>query len=141
MNAAGQGLSGTVSESRRRSRVTVPSNSWLLLLLALWLIMLHTIWNGPERSASPTVEHLPALSAVNPNTAPWWELAMLRRVGFGLAHEIVDYRRSVAAVRGLNYDPPAFWHPSDLQKIRGIGPKTIAVIADELCFTERPPRR
>ena len=110
------------------------SDPWLPLLLLLWGIMLHETWSGPAPAGRARVDPPPALSAVNPNVAPWWELAILRRVGFGLSQEIVDHRRSVAALAGPGDLPRAFWSAPDLQKVRGIGPRTVQWIADELHF-------
>ena len=67
---------------------------------------------------------------VNPNTAPVGSLVRLPGIGLTRAHAIVAYRDSV---RREAADPVAFRRHEDLQRIRGIGPKTVADIA---CWLE-----
>ncbi|MHC4698026.1 MAG: ComEA family DNA-binding protein [Planctomycetota bacterium] len=77
-----------------------------------------------ERTAPQSAIRNPqsAISGVDPNVAPWWELTVLPRVGETLARAIVEHREGCQ-------NSPAFVHPSDLQAVRGIGPKTAQRVA------------
>jgi DNA uptake protein ComE-like DNA-binding protein len=77
---------------------------------------------------------------VDPNSAPWWELTVLPRIGIGLAREIVDYRTGYLAARVPGDESLPFRGPGDLQNVRGIGPLTVARVAGELTFP-RPKDR
>jgi hypothetical protein len=109
----------------------------------LWLIML------PAWAALPTGEPpppRPTRRTVNPNTASWWELAALPRIGPTTAHRIIEYRTQHAAhgvSENVGANPPAlqpecapraFVQASDLINIRGIGPKTLLQIGPYLDF-------
>ncbi len=61
-------------------------------------------------------------SRVNPNYAPQASLARLPGVGDGRAEEIAVYRENFGGRK-------AFRDCDDLQKVKGIGPKT----AEEIC--------
>jgi len=58
---------------------------------------------------------------INPNTAPVASLARLPGIGWTRARAIVTYRERIARERP---DMVAFNSLGDLQRIRGIGPKT-----------------
>ncbi len=64
---------------------------------------------------------------VNPNYAPQASLARLPGVGEGRARAIVDYRENFD-------DNKAFRNCGDLQKVKGIGPKTAANVCEWLKF-------
>lgn len=68
---------------------------------------------------------------IDPNTAPWPELARLPMIGETLARRIVAYRREQAAAgaEGL-----AFTCLEDLDPVRGIGPKRLERLAPLLMF-------
>ena len=68
--------------------------------------------------------------SINPNKAPVGSLVRLPGIGIGRACAIVSYREG-AFREGRN---PAFESSQDLQKVRGIGPKTVANIAEWLEF-------
>ena len=57
---------------------------------------------------------------IDPNTAPWYDLARLPRVGEALAKRIVTFREAAKQ----NGTPRPFERPDDLQTVPGIGPKT-----------------
>ncbi len=63
---------------------------------------------------------------VNPNVAPVGSLVRLPGIGLTRAHAIVAYRDSV---RREAAGRVAFGRRDDLQRIKGIGPKTVAEIA------------
>lgn len=82
---------------------------------------------------------------IDPNTATWAELTRLPRIGEIKAKRIVAYRtarQDEARQQGL---PEAqalvvFRCPQDLAAIRGIGPKTVARMADHLRFEAGPTK-
>jgi competence protein ComEA len=73
---------------------------------------------------------------LNPNTATISSLTRLPGVGLARASAIVAYRRRVQAETGLRV---AFRQPEDLQRIRGIGPKTAQQMARWLDFQASSP--
>lgn len=68
---------------------------------------------------------------INPNNAPPASLIRLPGIGVSRAGAIVTYRRNFAEQNG---DRPAFQTIDDLQKIKGIGPKTAENISEWLKF-------
>ena len=68
---------------------------------------------------------------INPNAAPDASLARLSGVGFTRAKAIVDYRNGFS---GQQDDKQAFRDYNDLDKVKGIGPKTIQNISQWLKF-------
>jgi DNA uptake protein ComE-like DNA-binding protein len=75
---------------------------------------------------------------VDPNTARWFELAQLPRLGETVSRRIVDFRESRLAARGPDEaDYPVFAHAADLTQVRGIGGRTVARMAPFLRMPER----
>jgi competence ComEA-like helix-hairpin-helix protein len=70
-------------------------------------------------------------SRINPNDAPVASLVRLPGIGVGRAGAIVAYRESFSEKNG---NSPAFRNCDDLQKVRGIGPKTAQNISQWLTF-------
>jgi len=68
---------------------------------------------------------------INPNDAPLASLVRLPGIGIGKASAIVAYRRDLSE---RNDNMAAFENCDDLQKVKGIGPKTIENISDWLIF-------
>ncbi len=68
---------------------------------------------------------------INPNNAPQASLVRLRGIGAGRAAAIVAYRENF---RRENGGKAAFENCSDLQKVKGIGPKTAANLCEWLKF-------
>ncbi|MGD2109185.1 MAG: helix-hairpin-helix domain-containing protein [Phycisphaerae bacterium] len=103
----------------------------LMVFLALGMLAVGVAVISATRTRTSPV--LPAVHTINPNTAPWHELATLPRIGEGLGRAIVRYRQSDTAA-----DRPAgnvrFSSASDLTKVRGIGPVTVQRIAPYLSF-------
>ncbi|NLX21358.1 MAG: helix-hairpin-helix domain-containing protein [Phycisphaerae bacterium] len=74
---------------------------------------------------------------IDPNTATWQELTRLPRIGEMIAKRIVEYRQERQAHGPGEPAPPAvFTCPEDLTAVRGIGPRTVAVIAEHLRFPD-----
>ena len=68
---------------------------------------------------------------INPNDAPIESLIRLPGLGIGRAGAIVAYRKDF---NGKDGGSPAFQNCDDLQKIKGIGPKTAQNISELLKF-------
>ena len=81
-------------------------------------------------ATEPTGSVPPAVNAIDPNTAPWWELTALPDIGEGTARKIVEYREAHAD------RSPVFRRPDDLEPVPGIGPKTIERISSHLRFND-----
>ena len=80
-------------------------------------------------AAQPTAAVPPTVNAIDPNTAPWWELTALPDIGEGTARKIVEYREAHADRL------PVFRRAGDLEPVPGIGPKTIRRIEPYLRFS------
>ena len=68
---------------------------------------------------------------VNPNDASMGSLMRLPGIGIGRAVAIVAYREGL---RGKNNNSEVFRDCDDLQKVKGIGPKTAEKISEWLKF-------
>ena len=68
---------------------------------------------------------------INPNDAPIASLVRLPGIGISRAEAIVAYRDNLL---GKDSNNPVFRDCDDLQKIRGIGPKTVQNISEWLKF-------
>lgn len=68
---------------------------------------------------------------INPNTAPVASMARLPGIGPAKAEAIVIYRQNF---RGRNGENQPFENMDDLQKVNGIGPKTVQNISEWLKF-------
>ena len=68
---------------------------------------------------------------INPNDAPVVSLVRLPGIGVSRAGAIVAYRENFGGKDGGN---PAFRSCNDLQKVKGIGPKTVQNISEWVKF-------
>ena len=68
---------------------------------------------------------------INPNDAPAASLARLPNIGHTRAQAIIAYKERIIAQNG---DIPAFRDCNDLQKVKGIGPKTVQNVNKWLRF-------
>ncbi|HNQ23924.1 MAG TPA: helix-hairpin-helix domain-containing protein [Phycisphaerae bacterium] len=100
------------------------------LLLLATLPSVPTAWH----SDVPPPLLVPARSTIDPNVAPWWELAALPGLGPGRAHAIVDYRTAQVSLVFSAPPPPAFTCPQDLTKVAGIGEVTANRVVRYLHF-------
>lgn len=115
-----------------------PKRTWILCLTILCLIFVPNL---------VSVAHVPILvrtsgaaagdrvaeleQRIDPNTAPWWELAQLPGIGEITAKRIVAHRQSIG--------PNAFRQLADLDPIKRIGPITLAKISPFLRFPKSSP--
>lgn len=70
---------------------------------------------------------------INPNNAPVASLVRLPGIGISRAEAIVAYRENSSKE---NSKEPAFRNSDDLQKVKGIGPKTVKNITYWLKFEQ-----
>lgn len=70
---------------------------------------------------------------INPNDAPLASLVRLPGIGISRASAIVAYRRDFSE---RNDNKAAFENCDDLQKVKGIGPKTVQNISQWLKFEQ-----
>jgi DNA uptake protein ComE-like DNA-binding protein len=109
-------------------------SAMLLIALALGALGLRGAVPPPHAPA-PGAHIADATLALDPNVAPWWELTVLEGIGPQRAKAIVAYR-------DLERDPerpdnPVFRSAAYLERVPGIGPKTVEVIRAQLVFTEQ----
>lgn len=81
-----------------------------------------------ERHQHPALDSTP--ERINPNTAPIGSLVRLEGIGRARAMDIIHFRHT------HQQEGPAFRSVSDLQQIRGIGPKTVETISPWLTVGE-----
>ena len=82
-----------------------------------------------------TVQHLrlaQLASQINPNDATIASLVRLPGIGFVRATTIVSYRENSKKQHGT-VNKQVFKNPDDLEKVKGIGPKTIQKIGRASC--------
>ena len=73
---------------------------------------------------------------IDPNTADWQTLAAIPGLGEKRAKAIAAFRDRM---RGADSSRPVFLHASDLRRIRGIGPATVANLEPYLIFPAKAP--
>ena len=99
----------------------------LMLFVLMWLAAALAGWSACDGRGGT----LPAgYSGLDPNTAEWWQLSCLPEIGDGLAKDVVQYRKNSGTAR-------PFRRAADLEKVPGIGPKTVQRIAKYLRFDEQ----
>jgi DNA uptake protein ComE-like DNA-binding protein len=98
--------------------------------ILLGLAMIPAVW-AMAAARFDRREFLPAQTRVDPNVAPWWELAALPEIGESTARAIEAFR---VEARSRGAKEPVFARPSDLDLVHGIGPKTLSRIAPYLRF-------
>jgi DNA uptake protein ComE-like DNA-binding protein len=100
------------------------------MLMGCLIVTLGTAWFARTNQDTTTVGA--PYGTINPNHAPWHELALLPRIGESKARAIAAHRRTT------NGDEPAaaFKVADDLQRVSGIGPKTVQRLTPELRFKD-----
>ena len=106
----------------RRRHVAVSTTAWCLSFLLCAVFSISCAGRSDEECRVVVGE------GINPNTADSGSLMRLPNIGPKRAEAIVAYRDSVGE------GEIAFERADDLEKIKGIGPKTVAGMKSELCF-------
>jgi competence ComEA-like helix-hairpin-helix protein len=102
-----------------------------LELAAAFLVVGGMICLGGEMLRLQGQEPKPLMDRINPNTAPMGSLIRLEGIGRVRANQIIQYRQRYGSETG-----PVFMRPEDLEKVHGIGPKTVEKIAPYLVLNE-----
>lgn len=111
----------------KRTRV----DSFHVILFGLWLIAV-VVTVSTFFTTHQNQSKVKPLATINPNTAHWWELAVLPRIGETLAKRIVKFRSDSI---NQGHCPP-FNTSNDLAGVRGIGPKTVQRLSPYLRFDD-----
>lgn len=123
--------SNTAPDSRQRRGHDPSAATWVVLCAIFCLALvpsLGRLWKKKPAPAAP--------GCIDPNTAPWWELTLLPRIGMTTAFEIVRYRESVASNDTGQNRSLAFTQVADLAEVHGIGPVTLQRIGRYLCIPD-----
>lgn len=110
----------------------IGGDPWVISLLLLWTLWAVHGWQAGATSIEPAPAR-PALSTIDPNTAPWWELTVLPGIGEQRARAIVAFREATAKAGAATV---VFRSAEDLAQVRGIGPRTVERIKPHLRFPE-----
>lgn len=109
------------------------------LFAIIWAIALFPAFRALTEPGTSPIEA--AVTTINPNEAPWWELTALPRIGETLARELASRGRQAEIQDGSR---ALFTSPRDLMRVRGIGPKTAQRLTPFLHFAtsdvEKPAR-
>ncbi|MCF7957640.1 MAG: helix-hairpin-helix domain-containing protein [Phycisphaerae bacterium] len=120
---------------RRKRQIVLGSLIALLLVSCAYrFYQYHHYVTRPlvlTRSGSNS-QPLPLADKINPNRAPWSSLTRLPGIGPQRAQDIIEYRKQYDQKRHDSSQP--FSNAQDLQKIKGIGPKTVEKLKDYLVF-------
>lgn len=98
-----------------------------IVLVLINLVSLVGFWRLHNREQDETLRG-PLRFITDVNSAPASELSLLPGIGFELANRIVDYRETTGPYQSLD----------DLNRVRGIGPKTLAQIEPMVVFGPGP---
>ena len=102
----------------------------MIIGLTAGMLTVTTMAPSPAQSVHPP----PARRSINPNLAPWWELAVLPRIGENTARRVVSFREAARPFAPDGPAGPVFCRAADLTAVRGIGPRTVARVARYLRF-------
>jgi competence protein ComEA len=105
--------------------------SFAFIIAASICVLFCISFAASNRSKSTAMQPLELESRINPNNAPLASLMRLPGIGLGRAEAITAYRKNFGERNG-NYR--AFETVDDLQKVKGIGPKTAQNVNEWLKF-------
>jgi competence protein ComEA len=107
------------TESDRKSKITQSFAFLIASIIVLLLCTLYLFLNSPKTAFS---NELVLENKINPNYAPVSSLSRLPGIGLARANAIINYRRNFQKSNAVALP---FISPDDLQKVKGIGPKTV----------------
>ena len=115
----------------------------LILVSVLFVIVLGAAFSYSIRTDSqgriPHDSRRAAAFGIDPNTAEWFEFALLPGIGETLSRRIVSAREDARS--DVESGRPVFELPGDLMRVRGIGGKTIQRISPFLNFPDQRDAR
>jgi competence ComEA-like helix-hairpin-helix protein len=97
------------------------------VLVLINLVSLIGFWRLHNREKDETLQG-PLRFITDVNSAPASELSLLPGIGYELANRIVEYRETMGPYQAIE----------DLNRVRGIGPKTLAQIEPMVVFGPAP---
>ena len=109
----------TIRNIMDRDRQNSVQSFAFVLSVCVAVGLVSVLWAGESTSAHHKIE---MESRINPNHAPVESLVRLPGLGIGRAQAVVAYRESFGRASGTS---TAFERADDLQRIKGIGPKTV----------------
>ena len=113
-----------------KSQDRIQSFAFVISILVAILLSVYLTLNFRYYQSNTNGHETELDSRINPNEAPIASLIRLPGVGLLRAQAIVEYKKNFRK----NGDTPAFQNLDDLQKIKGIGPKTAQDMAQWLKF-------
>ena len=109
----------------------IQSFAFVISILLAVFLSLSSISSSGREASDPDRRQIKLDSRINPNNAPIESLARLPGLGTVRAGAIVAYRQKHNV---NNFSKPVFQSSEDLQKVNGIGPKTVQNIKELLKF-------
>jgi len=101
----------------------------VVLIAIVWAMAIGPTLSALAPPPKTPIQHV--VTTIDPNEAPWWEFTALPRIGETLARKLTAFRQQANL---QDESQPAFSSPTDLQRVRGIGPKTVRRLAPFLRF-------
>src|SRR5262245_52098633 len=117
--------------NRNATQTAAPVLALIGLGLGVCLIAVRHFSDSADTSSITASQ--PAL--LDPNTARWWELSALPRLGASLARRIVEFRETERTKTGRP-DLRVFQRLDDLRRVRGVGPATLELLRPYLLFSD-----
>lgn len=112
----------------------IQSFAFVISIFLAVFFSLDFISNLRRDTANINLDSVELESRINPNNAPIESLIRLPGLGVGRAGAIIAYRENFEET---NNGQTAFQNCEDLQKVKGIGPKTVQNISKLLKFDDR----
>ena len=109
----------------------IQSFAFILSVCAAFTFSCIFISNHDEFGSTVNQEQIRLDNRINPNNATIASLTRLPGIGTAKAEAIIVYRRDLGQKNG---DNKPFQDLDDLQKVKGIGPKTVQSISEWLKF-------
>ncbi|MHC4130940.1 MAG: ComEA family DNA-binding protein [Planctomycetota bacterium] len=122
------------TESDRKFKTT---QSFALVIASVLALLLCTLFLFSNFTKSVLSHQIVLENKIDPNYAPVSSLSRLPGIGIGRANAIIAYRKKL---KKISPHTLPFIEAGDLQKIKGIGPKTVGNIRPFLKFQSHRTR-